>query len=386
MNIKDHQTFLIDRFRPKPKKAMQEIAAKEIPREGGGGIRGQEGGGGIRGQEGGGGIRGQEGGGGIRGQEGGQEETHGQEGGQEETHGQEGGQEETHGQEGGQEISFQVAKSIAIELVGKLKAHPTSYSFLMPVDPIAHGCPDYLQVINDPVDVSSLESTLKSLKEESSLESTLKSLKEEPIVVVVGGAQESIVVGGAQESIVVGGAQESIVVGGGAKEESLGGAQQQAQRPLDLLSDRIGRMIQNCYTYNPKGHHIRKEGLDLLQFYDFLLSNNTHPPINQYARDWKTEFGISDFKKQEFTVDGVPVPVRSKRKSRGATATTTTRKSYSFSSTAPASPGPSNTAANSTTIYNEIKKRRLNTKALNQLSRSYMAGTTALTVLNVFAK
>jgi bromodomain-containing factor 1 len=46
------------------------------------------------------------------------------------------------------------------ELISKIKSDlellPSSLPFLLPVDPQSHGCPDYYEIIKDPIDISSM--------------------------------------------------------------------------------------------------------------------------------------------------------------------------------------------------------------------------------------
>jgi hypothetical protein len=53
-------------------------------------------------------------------------------------------------------------------LLQQLKAHPSSYLFLEPVDPVKHNCPDYFEKIQTPMD---LEKVTAKLEEYSDLKS-----------------------------------------------------------------------------------------------------------------------------------------------------------------------------------------------------------------------
>lgn len=48
-----------------------------------------------------------------------------------------------------------------LQIVQKLKKHPSSYPFLNPVDPVAQKCPDYLDIVKEPIDISQVEINIK---------------------------------------------------------------------------------------------------------------------------------------------------------------------------------------------------------------------------------
>ena len=54
------------------------------------------------------------------------------------------------------------AASRCYELLQNLKRHSLAGPFLQPVDPVALNLPDYLEVISDPIDLSTIERNLKS--------------------------------------------------------------------------------------------------------------------------------------------------------------------------------------------------------------------------------
>lgn len=52
--------------------------------------------------------------------------------------------------------------SEALKIVRALKAHKSAWPFLVPVDPVAYGIPDYPEVIKEPSDLGTVETKLQS--------------------------------------------------------------------------------------------------------------------------------------------------------------------------------------------------------------------------------
>ena len=48
------------------------------------------------------------------------------------------------------------------KIIELLKKHPNSYPFLVPVDPVGLNLPDYLEIVTEPIDISTIEEFLNS--------------------------------------------------------------------------------------------------------------------------------------------------------------------------------------------------------------------------------
>ena len=46
-------------------------------------------------------------------------------------------------------------------ILQKLKKHPAAYPFINPVDPVAQKCPDYFEIVKEPIDLSQVEQNLR---------------------------------------------------------------------------------------------------------------------------------------------------------------------------------------------------------------------------------
>ncbi|OHT12483.1 Bromodomain containing protein [Tritrichomonas foetus] len=68
--------------------------------------------------------------------------------------------------EGFTDIEYKYCKQIT----DKLYHHPLALLFLKPVDPITDGCPDYFDVIKEPMDLRTVKEKLNGCKYESSFQ------------------------------------------------------------------------------------------------------------------------------------------------------------------------------------------------------------------------
>ncbi|KAI8899002.1 Bromodomain-containing protein [Globomyces pollinis-pini] len=135
-------------------------------------------------------------------------------------------------------IEFKRNQKKLNSLLASTKRHPSAIPFLLPVDPINHGCNDYFEKIKNPMDLHTIAIKLNQNTPLLSNNSTIE-------------------------------------------EYELYGVQQ-------FIND-IVLIISNCYQYNPVDHEIRKKAKQLAEWFD----SHVRSMFQGILIDWEG-FGITD--------------------------------------------------------------------------------------------